>query len=244
MQIDPTKYPLAIVTGAGRRVGKAIALHLAVKGYAVVVHYLHSENEALETCREITRLGRPSFPIKADLAAGKGAETLFEKVKDIPNPLMLLVNSAAVMPKSSLVEMTGGDWDRVMNINSKAVWQCSKLAAQQMDDVGVIINLSDVGVQLNWTQYGGYIVSKAAVETITRLMARELAPRIRVCGIAPGLLMKNEEMPGKKWDTLKSRIPAGKSVSLEDLFQVIDLLIDNGYITGEIITLAGGSQLG
>ena len=113
-----------------------------------------------------------------------------------------------------------------------------------MENKGVIINISDAGADLHWTGYGAYGISKYALNELTCLLARQLAPAIRVCGIAPGLLLKSVDMAPEEWDKLAARVPMQSAGDLGSVLKTIDLLIANEYITGEIITLNGGASLG
>ena len=235
--------PLAVVTGAGRRVGRLIALHLAGRGFAIALHHHTSQDEAEKTTEEISRLGVPVYQLKADLTNPEEIEGMFAAIDGLPHHLSLLVNSAAAMAPSNLLTMSLEEWNQIFNLNTRAVWLCSRGAALRIAEGGLILNLSDVGAGKNWTRYGGYVVSKAAVEGITRLMARQLAPRVRVCAIAPGLLMQAEDQPDAEWDRLVEKVPLRRPADPAELFAAIDFLVDNQYITGDVINLAGGYQL-
>lgn len=236
-------FPLAVVTGASRRVGRLLALHLAGKGFAIGLHYHTSQDEADKTAGEVSRLGVPVYLLKADLTSPEEIEGMFAAIEGLPHRLTLLVNSAALMAPSNLLTMSLEEWNQIFNLNSRGVWLCSRTAATRMAEGGLIVNLSDVGAGKNWTHYGGYVISKAAVEGITRLMARQLAPGVRVCAVAPGLLMPAEDQPGDEWDRLVEKVPQQRQAEPAELISVIDFLLDNQYVTGEVITLAGGYQL-
>jgi pteridine reductase len=235
--------PLALVTGAGKRVGKLIALHLAAQGYAVGVHYHGSETEARETAAQIRGMGHAAYLLQADLSDPQAVQSIFKRMDEIQNPLKVLVNSAAVLAKSDLLKIEVAEWDRMMNLNARAVWLMSREAAQRMLQGGSIINISDVGAGKNWSGYGAYAVSKAAVETITRILAKQLAPKIRMNAIAPGLLLRGEDVTEEQWQALSQKVPMGKAGGIDQFLQTLDFLLSNEYITGEIITLAGGYQL-
>lgn len=234
---------LAVVTGAARRVGKSIAVHLAQKGYAIGLHYHQSDEEAVETAREIEAIGAKVILLKADLSCPEEVQNLFRKVETSDFILSLLINSAATMKQKNLLEMTIEEWDQIFNLNTRAVWLCSREAASRMTEGGLILNISDIGAQKNWTSYGAYTISKAAVESITRVMARQLAPQIRVCCIAPGLLMKADGQSSQGWQNLVDKVPMGRPTRMDELLASIDFLLENNYITGETIHLAGGYQL-
>jgi pteridine reductase len=244
MSENPKMKKFALVTGAAHRVGREIALHLASSGYDIGLHYSTSRKDAEKTKSEIESLGRRAYLLQANLLNPVEIEALFELFSREKRKIDVLVNSAAVMPKSDLLKITWQDWDQILNVNLRGAWLMARHAVEFMNSEGVIINISDAGAELHWTVYGAYGISKSALNEMTRLLAKELAPKIRVCGIAPGLLMKPEEMSQEEWVLLASRVPARISGDLGALMATIDLLITNGYITGEIITLNGGTSLG
>lgn len=241
--LSPNLIPLALVTGAARRVGRNTALHLASKGYAIGLHYNHSEQDACKTAAEIEKMGMPVFLIPADLEKPEEILDMFTRIDGIPNPLKILVNAAALLKTSNLMEIDVEAWDRIFDLNTRAAWLCSREAAKQMKEGGVILNISDVGASKNWTGYGAYVVSKSALEALTRVMARQLAPRVRVCGIAPGLLMRADDQSEEEWEQLIQKVPLKRAADQAEYLAALDFLIGNDYITGEIISLAGGYQL-
>lgn len=234
----------ALVTGGARRVGKAIALHLARSGYDVGVHYETSAEDAFKTKMEIESLGQKCFLYKADLSNPAEIETMFLEISTNVSMIDILVNSAAVMPKSDLMKISPNEWDEIIDINLRAPWLLSVKAAAMMNTGGVILNISDAGAEMHWTGYGAYGISKYGLNELTRLLAKQLAPEVRVNGIAPGLLLRAEEMSVEDWNKLAGRVPMQSEGDFESLMATIDLLISNGYITGEIITLNGGASLG
>lgn len=235
--------PLALVTGAARRVGRLIALHLASRGYAIALHFHQSEVDAYATAREIEAMGVPVALLQADLTRPYEVKELFQHIDQLDNPLRFLVNSAAMMDRSDLLTMDTDSWDQILNLNTRAVWLCSREAAKRMGEGGLILNISDVGAQKNWTGYGAYVVSKSAVDTLTKVMAKQLAPAVRVCAIAPGLLLQAKGHSHNDWDQLSFKVPLQRAAQPEEFLNLIDFLIDNTYITGETINLAGGYQL-
>jgi len=234
----------ALVTGGARRVGKAIALHLANMGFDVGIHYGHSEGEAAQTRSEIEAEGRTAELYCADLVDPDAISRMFTEIAKKHKTIDVLVNSAAVMPRSDLQVIGWQEWDRILNVNLRAPWLVSVQAAGLMKNGGVILNISDAGAGLHWTGYGAYAISKQGLNELTCLLAKELAPKIRVCGIAPGLLLKPEDMPGAEWERLAAKVPMQGAGDLASLLATVDLLIENGYITGETITLNGGASLG
>ena len=234
----------ALVTGAAARVGKAIALHLAEMGFDIGLNCFTSRSEAESTKLEIESLGRKVYLLQADLREPQEIEKMFHQVSEAGVNFTLLVNSASVMPHSDLMEITVQEWDDVINLNLRAVWLMCQQAGRIMQPGGVILNISDAGASQQWTRYGAYAISKNGVNALTRLMAKQLAPSVRVNGIAPGLLLKPSSMTDEEWNKLAERVPTRSAGDMDSFLSTIDLLIDNEYITGETITLNGGDTLG
>lgn len=236
-------YPMALITGGAVRLGKAIALELARAGYAIGLHYHHSAQPADETAAEIAALEVPVHLFQADLTRPDSVERLFQQVKEVPNPLSVLVNSAAVMPHQNLQTMSVETWDRVMDLNLRAAWLCTRFAAPLMKPGGVIINISDAGAHKTWLGFPAYQVSKAALETLTRLQARALAPGLRVNAVAPGLILPTEDMPAEEWERLIAKTPLQVSGSGAEIGRAVLFIINSPHMTGAVITIDGGYQL-
>lgn len=238
------ELPLAVVTGAAVRLGKSIALELASQGYPVGVHYHDSEEAARATAAEICAAGGTAFLLQADLTEPLQIKALFEKIRLLPYRLGVLVNSAAVMLSGDLSTMSVADWDGTLALNLRAPWLCAREAAACMGkEGGVIINITDVGARKTWTGYPAYTVSKAALETLTRLLARQLAPAVRVNGVAPGLILPSENLTVEEWNRLVKRLPLQAAGTPEAVAQAVMTLVNNEYITGEILMVDGGYAL-
>ncbi|GIV64787.1 MAG: short chain dehydrogenase [Bellilinea sp.] len=234
---------LAVVTGAAVRLGKAIAVALAGKGYAIGLHYHHSEEAAHQTAEELEKLGVPVFPFRADLRDELAIRRMFQQIAETGLSLRVLVNSAAVMPRQDLLTITAEDWDAVMDVNLRAAWLCAVESARIMQPGSVIINISDTGARKVWTGYPVYVISKAGLEILTRLLARRLAPHIRVNAIAPGLILRGENTPVEEWERLVQRSPLGQSGSEDEICRAVTFLLESVYITGEVLVIDGGYGL-
>jgi len=239
---EPEKF--ALITGASQRIGREIALHLAKNGFDIGLHFSKSKEAAEQTKKEIESFGRRVLLLQADLSNPDEIDDLFNSLSNEKTTIDVVINNAAIMPKSDLMKITWQDWDKVMNINLRGAWLLTRKAVEIMSPGGVVINISDAGAEMHWTGYGAYGISKYALNELTRLLAKELAPSIRVCAIAPGLLLKSESMSQEEWDRLAERVPGKSAGDLGAFLATLDLLISNGYITGEIITLNGGASLG
>lgn len=238
-----TEYPLALVTGASHRLGRAFALALARRGHAVVLHYHLNEQGAHETGEEIRALKVPVYIQQADLALAEQVEELFQLVDTLPHPLKVLVNSAAIMQREDAAGMSLADWDLTMDLNLRAPFLCAQQAAKRMQEGGLIVNISDIAAGKTWHAFPAYTVSKAALESLTRVLARSFAPRVRVNAIAPGLALKSDIVSDEQWDQLAGRLPLGRAAELEEITRALEYLVDNEYITGETLRVDGGYSL-
>lgn len=235
--------PLALVTGGAHRLGKAFALTLARMGYSIALHYRGSADEAEHTVKEIRALGVDCIPIRADLTLPEKIDFLFSLVDEFNAPLKILVNSAAVMPVGNPRELELQDWDSALDLNLRAPFLLSQEAAKRMSTGGLIVNITDVGAQKAWSRYPSYIVSKSALESLTKLLARAFAPNIRVNAIAPGLVLPSDVVTQEEWDKLVNRLPLKRAATLDEITSTLQFLIHNEYITGQTIVVDGGYSL-
>ncbi len=236
--------PLAVVTGGAVRLGRAIALALAQAGYQVGLHYHASAAEADETARLLSAAGALAFVHAADLRDPTQVEALFARAGAAGLRLRVLVNSAAVMPRANLMDLAVAEWDDTLALNLRAPWLCARAAAAQMEPTGgVIVNITDAGAGRAWTGFPAYTISKAGLESLTRLLARALAPRIRVNAVAPGLILPAADMPAAEWERLVARTPLQQSGDPAAVAAAVLFLIDNPHITGQTLVIDGGYQL-
>ncbi len=235
--------PLALVTGAAHRLGKAFVLALARHGYAILLHYRTSDVQAGNTATEIRTLGVPVFLSQADLSDPKNITSLFAMVDKIPHPLKVLVNSAAVIPAGDPRTLSAKDWDAALNLNLRAPFLCAQEAAGRMTNGGLIINITDVGAHKSWSHYPSYSVSKAGLEALTKILARAFAPSIRVNAIAPGLVLQSDLISTEEWNRLIERLPLKRAATLEEIASALDFLLKNEYVTGQTLVIDGGYSL-
>jgi NAD(P)-dependent dehydrogenase (short-subunit alcohol dehydrogenase family) len=244
------EFPLAVVTGGAHRLGRAFALTLAYQGYAVLVHYHRSSPLATKTIAEIKSFGVPAFSVQADLTQADHVEALFALVDSLLsqpeaglNRLAILVNSAAVMPRGNAQTLPVEDWDMALDLNLRAPFLCAQQAALRMTRGGLIVNVSDIGAEKAWSRFPSYTVSKAAIESLTRVLARSLAPSIRVNAIAPGLVLPSENVTLEEWEKLVARLPLKRAATTEEVASALEFLIKNEYMTGQTIVVDGGYSL-
>lgn len=233
----------ALVTGAGRRVGRAIAVALGARGMRVAVHYHGAEEGAQETAREIESAGGEAVTVRADLReTGAPARLVAEAVGRLGS-LDVLVNSAAVMVRTPLEDVTEDAWDDIFALNLRAPFFCAQAAAARMRDGGIIINIADLAAFEAWTGYIPHGASKAGVVHITRALAKRLAPGIRVNAIAPGAVLLPDDWTADDAERLIRTTPLGRLGSPADVTQAVLYLIDADYVTGQTIIVDGGRHV-
>jgi NAD(P)-dependent dehydrogenase (short-subunit alcohol dehydrogenase family) len=230
---------LALVTGAAHRLGKAFALTLARQGFDILLHYHHSLDAALQTQSEIESMGSRVILTKADLSDPAQTQSLVSNL----DSLAVLVNSAASMPSGNVEALTIENWDTTFDLNLRAPFLLAQECAKKMTDGGLIVNITDVGAQKAWSRYPSYTVSKAALESLTRILARSLAPKIRVNAIAPGLVLQSNIVSDEEWRRLINRVPLKRAARTDEIASALEFLLKNEYITGQTIVVDGGYSL-
>jgi pteridine reductase len=225
--------PVALVTGAGVRVGRAIALDLRRHGYRVAAHWhRHRPPAALEA-------------LQSDLAAADGADRLAAAFRARFARLDLLVCSAAAFEQRPLGDIDAGAFDAQMDLNARAPLLLARaLAPLLRRGGGSIVNIADVGGGLvPWSGFAAYAASKAALARITECLALELAPRIRVNAVAPGTVLWPESYPASLRRTLARRIPLRRAGTPGDVAEAVRFLAQAPYLTGVILPVDGGRHL-
>lgn len=245
-----SQFPLALVTGAAHRLGRAFALTLARRGYAILLHYHASVFRAEQTALELRALGVPVFPVRADLTNSAEVYGLFDALDGLlADPanrltgLRVLVNSAALMRAGDIRSTSASSWDEILDLNLRAPFLCAQRAYQRMDSGGLVVNISDIAAEKAWTRFAAYTVSKAGLESLTKIMARAFAPKVRVNAIAPGLVLPSDDTPPEEWNRLIARLPIQRAAQLDEIARSLEFLLDNEYITGQTIAVDGGYSL-
>lgn len=232
-----------LVTGAGRRLGKEIAFHFAGQGFLVWLHFHHDQDEIDAVREKIAERGGMSEVVQADLRNPVEIQRMFQIVGQ-SSQLSMLINNASVFYKSRLNNLSVERWDEIFDVNLRAVWLCSIYAAEQMKKSepgkGCIINISDSGAYQLWDEYGAYSLSRASVQTLSVLMAKTLAPSIRVNSISPGLILADGETDPETWEKLVRKTLVQHSGSPADLIEAVQYLAQSEYITGIDLPLDGG----
>ena len=242
---DPSQKDarVALVTGAAKRLGKAIALRLATDGADLIIHYRESQKEAQETVAEVKKLGRRAFAVRADLTNDSEIKRLFAQTREHFGRLDILVNSAANFIETPFASITESDWDRALDSNLKAYFFCAQAAAPALkSSQGVIINFADIGGILGWPGFIPHSISKAGVLMLTRTLAKELAPEVRVNAIAPGTITMPGDPPEWQEDFI-NRAPLRRTGSPADIADAVSFLVNAKFITGHTLIVDGGRTL-
>jgi pteridine reductase len=235
---------VALVTGAGRRVGRVIALALGARGMHVVVHFNGSREGADETARLIRHEGGTASVEQADLAAAAAPEQLIARVLAAHGSLGALVNSAAMMLRTPVGEVTASDWDAMFALNVRAPFFLAQSAAPALAvSRGAIVNIADLAAFESWPAYVPHGMTKAAVVQMTRALARALAPGVRVNAVAPGAVLLPEGWSDEDAEHLRGTTPLARLGAPEDVAQAVVYLLEAEYVTGEVIRVDGGRHI-
>jgi enoyl-[acyl-carrier protein] reductase III len=243
---------VAVVTGSSRGIGKAIALRLAKEGYDIVVNYARSKTAALETAKEIEALGRKALVVKANVGDVEKIKAMFAQVDEAFGRVDVLINNAASGVLRPAMELEESHWNWTMDINSKALLFCAQEAARRMEKAGggKIVSISSLGAIRYLENYTAVGVSKAAVESLTRYLAVELAPKnISVNAVSGGAIDTDalKHFPNREelLADAAAKTPAGRMVKPEDIVNAVMFLLSDEaeMIRGQTIIVDGGRSL-
>jgi pteridine reductase len=235
---------VALVTGAGRRVGRAIAVALGAQGMRVIVHYNESVGGARDTAQLIEDAGGMASLATADLRDVNACEQLIDGIVLEHGELHTLVNSAAVMVRTPVGEVESQVWDAMYAVNVRAPFFLSQRAAQPLRRAeGNIVNIADLAAFETWTGYVPHSMTKAAVVQMTRGLAHALAPEVRVNAVAPGVVLLPEDFDAEQGERLRCTTPLERIGTPEDVAQAVLYLVKASYVTGEVIRVDGGRHI-
>lgn len=237
---------VALVTGGGRRVGRALALALAGRGATVAVHYNESEAGAADVVDAIKKNGGRAQVFAANLTNVALAEKLPDQVVRALGALDVLVNSAAVMIRTPFGEVKSETWDEIFALNLRAPFLLAQAAAPHLKRAkggGAIINIADLAAFETWPGYIPHGLTKSGVVHMTKGLARVLAPEVRVNGIAPGTVLLPDDWSEKDADHLNETTPLKREGTPGDVAAAMLFLLDADYITGETIIVDGGRHV-
>jgi len=237
--------PTVLITGAAKRLGKAMAYHLASRGWNIAIHYNSSEEEALKLRNELSK----SFPdqqfelFKANLEKADEVEQLVPEVTNKMQVIDLLINNASVFEPSAIRKTSTDLLDRQMNVNFRAPLILSKMFASIFKS-GMIVNITDTRIVTNQSSHAAYSISKKALWELTKMTALEFGPGIRVNAIAPGLTLPPIEKGDDYLIKLSEKIAMKRPGGINPIIKSLDFIIENDYLTGQLIFCDGGENLG
>jgi pteridine reductase len=238
------KGRIALVTGAGQRVGQAIALALGAEGMRVAVHHHASSDGARKTASALRGMGAESATFAADLRDPAAPERLIADVVKRFGGIDVLVNSAAVMQRIALDAITARDWDETFAINTRSPFFLSLAAARAMGERGgAIVNVADHLAHESWPMLVPHAVSKSALEAVTRQLAVQLAPHVRVNAVAPGAVLAPDGWPAAARKKFEQETPLQRLGSPDDVAQAVVYLASAPYVTGHVLFVDGGRHL-
>ena len=244
---DHTSTQTALVTGAGKRIGRAIALALGKSGFDVGVHYFASDHDANHVVGMIQQFGQKAVAVKGDLANQSDVGSLIARTRTaFGQPLSLLVNCASTFENDSLSALTRESWDRHMEAN---LWAPVALMRDFSNQIhpganNLIVNLTDQRVWKLTPQFFSYTLSKVALANLTKTAAQELGPKgIRVNAIGPGPTLRNKRQSEDDWQKQNAATVLGYGATPEDIVAALFYLINARSVTGQMIAVDGGQHL-
>jgi pteridine reductase len=237
-------YKTALITGGAIRIGRDICKKLHENGYNIICHYNKSEDEAKDLKLELNELRENSCEIFClDLNDLEQLEDLIKKINNNFNSLDLLVNNASSFFKTDIEKHDESDWDNLINSNLRGPFLLSRYCKKMLSESkGLIINISDAMVNRGMKDYGIYSIAKAGLENLTKTLARELAPQIRVNALAPGAILLPSDGSSEEKELL-NEIPLNRIGTERDISEAVIGLTKFSYVTGQILKIDGGRSL-
>jgi NAD(P)-dependent dehydrogenase (short-subunit alcohol dehydrogenase family) len=239
------KGKTALVTGAAKRIGREIAVALAQAGAHIALHYNRSKTDAQKTCEYIQAMGVECFPVSADLSKPRDISRMVKNIRDQFKTIDILVNSASLFYKTPLEAASESDWDQLIGTNLKAPFLLSKEIGIAMagGNGGKIINIADWSGLRPYRGYVPYCVSKGGLLTLTKALARDLAPSVQVNAVAPGPMLRPPDMPEAEAEAVAKKTLLGRWGSPKDIANAVKFLIENDYINGTVLVVDGGRSI-
>lgn len=249
MNQKETQSPVVLITGGARRIGAAIGKKLHQEGYRLVVHYRHSRGDAQALADQLNQERADSVKlVSADLNQHSDIEPLAEQACQAFGRLDVLINNASSFYPTPVGEGTEQQWDDLFASNAKAPFFLSQaLTSELSSNQGCIINIADIHASKPLGQHTIYCMAKAANIMLTQSLAKELAPEVRVNGVAPGAILWPEqeaELSDNGKDSILRQVPLARPGNPQNIADTVAYLLDNDYITGQIIAIDGGRSLG
>lgn len=242
----PVALPVALITGAAKRIGAAMACKLHNEGYRIIIHYGHSKDDALALAEKLNSVRADSATcLQANLCDSDEVKALGQNALDVWGRLDVLVNNASSFYPTPVGDISEDDWDSLVGSNVKGPLFLSQTLAPALEaNKGCIINMVDMHIDRPLPNHSVYLIAKTGLASLTQSLAIDLAPNVRVNGIAPGaILWPEREMDDAEKDKLLSSIPLGELGTPEDIANTLSFLVSAPYITGQIIYVDGGRGL-
>lgn len=247
--------PAALVTGAGARLGKAMALYLASRGYDVVVHYASSEAGAAAVVADIKAMGRQAVAVQADLLDETATQGLIGKATNALGPLSVLVNNASIFEHDTISTGTRNSWDRHIESNLRAPFVLTQnFAAQALDPImdstgepiaqALVLNMLDQRVHKLTPEFMSYTIAKMGLWALTRTAAQALAPKVRVNGIGPGPTLQGSGQTEDQFARQRAATTLKRGVNPDDICAALGYFLDAKVVTGQMLCVDGGQHLG
>ena len=240
-----TTLKTVLVTGAAKRLGRAIALDLARHGWSVAIHYNSSEKEARATAADAATAGVKVALLKADLSRESETATLIERAAQELGPLTGLVNSASLFENDDWYSVSRESWDKHMETNLRAPFVLAQAFARQVprEEHGAIVNLIDQRVLKPTPQFFSYSLSKASLKWLTTTLAQALAPRVRVNAVGPGPTIINARQSAADFARQRDATVLGRGAEPQDVCDAVRYLLEASAVTGQMIAVDGGQHL-
>jgi pteridine reductase len=239
---DTLKGRAALITGAGRRIGRAIALALAARGVNVAIHFNRSGDAARELAAQVERAGARAWTVQADFNRAEEYQSLIARTVELTGGFDILINNASIFPAEALSELAWPGFAATMEVNAWVPLTLSRGFARAVARGG-IVNLHDTHLKGFDFKHAGYILSKHVLAELTRMMAIEFAPRITVNAVAPGLILPPPGQDDRYLLEHSRLLPLRKHGSVEDIAEAVLFLLQAKFITGQVIYVDGGRHL-
>jgi len=239
------KGKTALVTGGAKRIGREIALGLAKKGARLLIHYNTSEKEAQHVASEIKSLHADCFLFQADLSKNENILKMTAEIFSAVSTVEILINSASLFYKTPFGTVEESDWDRLIDTNLKGPFLLSKEIGNKMFNQGggKIINIADWSGFRPYKDYSPYCVSKGGLITLTKALAKDLAPKVYANAIAPGPVLWPPDFSEAKKKSVIEKTPLGRAGTPQDIVDAVLFLLDNDFINGTVLVVDGGRSL-
>jgi NAD(P)-dependent dehydrogenase (short-subunit alcohol dehydrogenase family) len=234
-----------LITGAAKRVGRAIARELAQAGYDIAIHFRDSVDDAAALAREVEGYGRRAALVQADLADETAVEAMLPDAIGKLGPVTALINNASLFVRDEVLDVTREGWDRQLAVNLRAPFVLTQHFARLLppDADGAVVNMLDQRVWNFTPHFVSYTVSKAGLWTLTQTLALALAPRIRVNGVGPGPILPNDNQSAEQFHTHWSSLPLQRKIEPVEVARTVRFLVESPSVTGQMIAVDGGEHM-